>query len=603
LTHVQANGKVVEGGNFPDFHSAPGLHNARPGGSLATKVFVMATLEVCNESDGSRYYELTADETLVGRDQFCDIVLRNHTVSRQHARIVRTSDGFFIEDLASLNGTYLNSHRLEARTPIKDKDRIQIYEVVTIFHEVAPVVAPASEPPGSGEAKTHMASAPPKIEAPPEPAHEVVAQVPAVDPAADSGGQARFRAALRVSLDLEGENDVDEILPKVLDSLFDLFPQAVRGYVLLAEGADGHLVPRAIKHRKSESGQSMTFGPISRKTALHVMSTGEAILMDDGPPAGSSEVSQSVFDIRCLSMICAPLMGPSRRPLGILYLDATDPQNRFDQEDLDVLAAVASVAGGHVESASAMAAHHDAGGHQAQLGTAKQVQLQFLPQRRPEVAGYQFYDHYQPANEVGGDYYGYIPLSDGRLALTIGDVAGKGVSAALLMAHFCSEVRYHLATAPTPADAVKRLNQDLSSETQNYHFVTFALCVLDPATHRMTLVNAGHLPPLLKRGREVEPLGAVESGMPLGCEAQRDYQQIEVPLEPGDMVVLYTDGISEAMNAQGEVYGSQRIRQALAKAPLTVERMGEVVLDDVRRFVGGRLPSDDICLVCFGRKR
>ena len=602
MTYVQANGKVVEEGRFPDFHSAPGLRNGRPVGSHAAKVLVMATLEVCNESDGSRYYELTADETLVGPDQFCDIVLRNHTVSRQHARIVRTSEGFFIEDLASLNGTYLNSRRLEGRTPIKDKDRIHIYEVVTVFHDASPAELQAASQPGSGEAKTHTGGMAVAAELPPEPAREVVAQVPASEPHAEAGGQARFRAALRVSLDLEGETDVDEILPKILDSLFDIFPQAVRGYVLLAEGADGHLVPRAIKHRKSESGQSMTFGPISRKTALHVMSTGEAILMDEGPPAGASEVSQSVFDIRCLSMICAPLMGPSRRPLGILYLDATDPQNRFDQDDLDVLTAVASVAGGHVESASALAAHHDAGAHQAQLGTAKQVQLQFLPQRRPEVAGYQFYDHYQPANEVGGDYYGYIPLSGGRLALTIGDVAGKGVSAALLMAHFCSEVRYHLATSPTPAEAVNRLNQDLSSETQNYHFVTFALCVLDPASHRVTVVNAGHLPPLLRRGREVQPLGAQESGMPLGCEAQREYQQIEVALEPGDMVVLYTDGVSEAMNPQGDVYGSQRIRQAIVKAPFTAERMGEVVLDDVRRFVGGRLPSDDICLVCFGRK-
>jgi serine phosphatase RsbU (regulator of sigma subunit) len=562
----------------------------------------MATLEVCNESDGSRYYELTADETLVGRDQFCDIVLRNHTVSRQHARIVHTSEGYFIEDLASLNGTYLNSRRLEGRTAIKDKDRIQIYEVVTVFHDASPAEVQAANEGGSGEARTHMGEMPEVAELPPEPAREVVAQVPASEPHAEAGGQARFRAALRVSLDLEGRTDVDEILPKVLDTLFDIFPQAVRGYVLLAEGADGHLVPRAIKHRQSESGQSMTFGPISRKTALHVMSTGEAILMDEGPPAGAPEVSQSVFDIRCLSMICAPLLGPSRRPLGILYLDATDPQNRFTQEDLDVLTAVASVAGGHVESASALAAHRDAGAHQAQLGMAKQVQLQFLPQRRPEVPGYQFYDHYQPANEVGGDYYGYIPLSGGRLALTIGDVAGKGVSAALLMAHFCSEVRYHLATSPTPAEAVKRLNQDLSSETQNYHFVTFALCVLDPKSHRVTVVNAGHLPPLLRRGREVQPLGAKESGMPLGCEAQREYQQIEVPLQPGDMVVLYTDGVTEAMNAQGDVYGSQRIRQAIVKAPLIVERTGAVVLDDVRRFVGGRLPSDDICLVCFGRK-
>ena len=125
-----------------------------------------------------------------------------------------------------------------------------------------------------------------------------------------SRGARRFRSTWKAALDL------DEILPKILDSLFEIFPQAVRGYILLAEGADGHLVPRAIKHRQSESGHSMTFGPISRKTALHVMSTAEAILMDDGSPEPAADSNSSIFEVRSLSMICAPLMGPSRTAAG-----------------------------------------------------------------------------------------------------------------------------------------------------------------------------------------------------------------------------------------------------------------------------------------------
>jgi phosphoserine phosphatase RsbU/P len=605
LTHLAANGKVVLRGDFSQWGATAVRFRQPPSGSPSAKVFVMATLEVCTESDGSKYFELTADETVVGRDQFCDVVLNNHTVSRRHARIVRTAEGYFIEDLASLNGTYLNSRKLEGRTPIKNKDRIHIYEVVTIFHDASPeevrtsgdtVLAPGvksehtrvervDEIPGPVQAVGHAS---------PQPA---VAEVDA-----DAGSQARFRAALKISLSLEGETDVDEILPKVVDSLFEMFPQAVRGYVLLAEGADGHLVPRAIKHRQSESGQSMTFGPISRKTALHVMSTGKAVLMDDTPDGVPADASQSVFDIRCLSMICAPLIGPSQRPLGIVYLDATDPQHRFNEEDLDVLVAVATVAGGRVESVGQRGVSRDTTGHQRQLGTAKEVQQQFLPQRRPEVAGYQFYHHYQAADEVGGDYFGYIPMSEGRLALAIGDVAGKGVGAALLMAHFCSEVRYCLATSSTPAEAVARLNQDLSSETLNYHFVTFALCVLDPKSHRLTIVNAGHLPPLLRRGRSVEQIGTVESGLPLGCDADRKYEQIELQLNPGDAIVLHTDGISDAMNATGEVYGTKRVRELITRGPIHMGRLGEALLDDMRRFVGGRLPSDDVCLVCFSRQ-
>jgi serine phosphatase RsbU (regulator of sigma subunit) len=404
-----------------------------------------------------------------------------------------------------------------------------------------------------------------------------------------------------MSLDLEGELGIDEILPKMLDSLFEIFTQTARGYILLAEGADGHLVPRAIKHRKSDTGHSMTFGPISRKTALHVMATAEALLMDDQPAGAPADAQQSVFEYQSLSMICAPLMGPSRRPLGIVYLDSTDPHRRFDQSDLDVLASVATIGGQRVETASALQSDWDVGTHPRELGTAKQVQLQFLPQRRPVVEGYRFYDYYQPADEVGGDYFGYIPLSDGRLALAIGDVAGKGVSAALLMAHFSAEVRYCLATKPTPAEAVSQLNQDLSEELANYHFVTFALCVLDPAAHRLTLVNAGHLPPLRRRGGAIEELGDGAGGLPLGCDAKRGYEQVEMELDAGDTIILYTDGISEAMNAQGKIYGSARLREAIARAPAGVEQVGQTLLDDVRRFIRGRLQSDDICLVCIER--
>jgi serine phosphatase RsbU (regulator of sigma subunit) len=285
-----------------------------------------------------------------------------------------------------------------------------------------------------------------------------------------------------------------------------------------------------------------------------------------------------------------------------VYLDTTDAKRRFTQADLDVLVSVAAIAAQGVETAGARQTPFDTSTYQRQLGTAKQVQLQFLPQSRPEIPGYQFYDYYQPADEVGGDYFGYIPLPDGRLALAIGDVAGKGVSAALLMAHFCAEVRYCLATCATPAAAVEQLNADLSSEMLNYHFVTFALCVLDPREHKLTVVNAGHLPPLRRRNGNIEPLGGSESGLPLGCDADRKYAQVEMTLEPGDAIMLYTDGITDAMDSAGDVYGSQRMQRALLTAPAGVDEIGCTLLDDVRRFIRGRLQSDDICLVCFSRE-
>lgn len=552
----------------------------------------MATLEVCTGTGGREFYELASDEMLVGRDQFCDIVLRNHTVSRQHARFVHASDGYYLEDLGSLNGTYVNGHRLEGRIKLHDGDKIHIYEVVTVFH--------SGLPRSEDDVNDTLADVPlPEEIARTRSAARSMLAPAAAEVASDTSPQARFRAALKISVDLEGQPDVDQLLPRILDTLFEIFPQAARGYILLEEGTEGHLVPRAIKHRQSEAGHSMTFGPISRKMALHVMGTAQPVLMDD-TPADAADANQSVFEVQVLSMICAPLKGAARRPLGIIYLDTTELARRFTQADLDVLASVATMAARGVETAGAQQTPFDGATYQRQLGTAKQMQLQFLPQSRPEVPGYQFFDYYQPADEVGGDYFGYIPLSDGRLALAIGDVAGKGVSAALLMAHFSAEVRYCLATCASPAAAVDQLNLDLSSELANYHFVTFALCVLDPREHKLTLVNAGHLPPLLLRSGKLETLGG-EGGLPLGCDGDRRYEQVELYLEPGDSIVLYTDGITDAMDSAGMTYGGRRLQQTLLGAPKKIDGLGSAVLNDVKCHVNGRLQSDDICLVCFAR--
>jgi serine phosphatase RsbU (regulator of sigma subunit) len=147
------------------------------------------------------------------------------------------------------------------------------------------------------------------------------------------------------------------------------------------------------------------------------------------------------------------------------------------------------------------------------------------------------------------------------------------------------------------------LNQNLSAENLNYRFITFVLCVLDPKLHTLTVVNAGHMPPLRRYGSngKVEDLGAGEGGLPLGCDPQRGYRQSEVNLVPGDIVLLYTDGISESMNAQGDMYGVEAMRRLISSGPQKLEPLAEALLEDVKRFGQGSLQSDDICLVGFSR--
>jgi serine phosphatase RsbU (regulator of sigma subunit) len=186
--------------------------------------------------------------------------------------------------------------------------------------------------------------------------------------------------------------------------------------------------------------------------------------------------------------------------------------------------------------------------------------------------------------------------------VVVADVSGKGISASLLMARLSAETRFCLATEPSPAAAIERLNKRFCDSGWDDRFVTLVACVLDPLRHEVTVVNAGHLPPLLRRGpKHVEPVAEAESRLPLGVDRDVEYLQCVVPLGPQDSITLYTDGITEAMNAEDELYGSQRLMTQIGGDADRVGMLGRRVLDDVKLFVGSRNQTDDICLTCFGR--
>jgi serine phosphatase RsbU (regulator of sigma subunit) len=182
-------------------------------------------------------------------------------------------------------------------------------------------------------------------------------------------------------------------------------------------------------------------------------------------------------------------------------------------------------------------------------------------------------------------------------------VSGKGVSAALLMARLSAAVRFCLASEPSVPAAIRELNLLLERCGSEGHFVTFVVAVLDLDSYEMTLVNAAHPAPLRRRGAaaEIAELGDGIIGLPLGV-FDRPYQELRVPLLPGDTVVMFTDGVTEARNPQRDLYGLERLRAVIAAAPPGPEAVGRAVLADVERFVAGAGQSDDLTIVCFGRK-
>ena len=247
---------------------------------------------------------------------------------------------------------------------------------------------------------------------------------------------------------------------------------------------------------------------------------------------------------------------------------------------------------------------------QAEWAAAGEIQRALLPRRRPQAEGYRTCEHYEPAQVVGGDYYDYIPLSstDGpdapwaRWAVAAGDVVGKGMPAALLMSSLSSEVRHHVRIEPDPSIVVQQLNRHFLEAEIADSFITFLLILVDARAHRITVVNAGHPAPFIRRASgRVEQVGEEEAGPPLGVVADHVYQVMTTDIEPDDVVLLFTDGVTDSTDAKHRPFGIEAMRRTLAHAlpePLDVV---EAILKAVRGHAAGRPQNDDIALVCFGR--
>ncbi|MEX2559451.1 MAG: PP2C family protein-serine/threonine phosphatase, partial [Pirellulales bacterium] len=210
---------------------------------------------------------------------------------------------------------------------------------------------------------------------------------------------------------------------------------------------------------------------------------------------------------------------------------------------------------------------------------------------------------YESAYEVGGDYYDFIPLPRQRLAVLLGDVAGKGVAAALLMAKLSADARFCMLTEPDPAAAVTRLNSLMKHSGIAEGFVTLVVAILDPASHTVTLVNAGHPSPLIYRratGIMEEATSPDVAGFPIGVLDGFEYASCQVSLEPGDCMLAFTDGVTEAMDVNDVQFQTKGVYAAVQGEAYSPGALGERVVEVVKQFAAGRRQHDDIALVGFG---
>jgi phosphoserine phosphatase RsbU/P len=560
----------------------------------------MAVLEFTNGNQIGQRLSIEGERAILGRHPECDIVLDQGAVSRQHAQITLIDGEYVLEDLRSRNGTLVNGQLISGPQQLCDGDEVKICDLSLVFHREEPAVVSKTPGPGAGEAfglfavddgegdKVGSSTVMMKL--------DIRASGEGLRLAANP--ETKLRAMIEITQNLAQATAIDQILPKILDSLFNIFVQADRGFVVL-NTAEGKLVPKAFKQRRKGEEENAR---ISRTIVNEAIKQKQAILSADAATDARFEMSQSIADFRIRSMMCAPMVNSEGSVLGVIQIDTLDQRGRFTSEDLEVLAGVASQAAFALDNAQLherqlrqMAVQHD-------LELAHKVQQGLLPSAPPKVEGYQFFDFYEPAYQVGGDFYDYILLPGGRVAVVLADVSGKGVSAALVMAKLSAEVRYCLVSEPTAAQAVDRINETFCRAGWEDRFVTFVLALLDPREHRVTIVNAGHMPPFARLGTgKVEEVAPAIAGFPLGIADGVNYEAAELSLAPGEVITLFTDGISEALNPENELYTLERLQKEVSLEAENAAVLGRTILDDVKRHAAGRAQSDDMCLVVFGR--
>lgn len=567
----------------------------------------MAILKRVTGEPAGQLIELKGDSVLIGRLPDCHIVLDSNGVSRRHAEIRRVGNNTFaIADLNSRNKTLVNNAEVDPskQRPLKTGDRITICDVEFIYYPNQPP-PPAHRPPGDVMTVTDG-------EGYDDPNMHTLDASRSSALASVVRPEVKLKAILEITRNLSTELKIDAVAPKVLDSLMELFPQAERLFLVLVDPETKRLVRKAFKYRPSRRTPFSGAVPedevpmsISRSIVNHVLGQKKAVLSQDAGNDKNLPTSASIADLKIRSVMCVPLLTPNGQALGIIQLDTSD-RRQFLQDDLDVLAAVASQAAVAIQNASLHESLLERERIERDLKLAEQVQQRFLPQTVPSVPGYEFFAHYHPAYEVGGDYYDFASLPANRLAIALGDVSGKGVSAALMMAKFSGDTRYCILTENAPGAAATELNSLLCAAGIDEKFITLSLSVLDATNHRLTLASAGHLPMIVRRASgEVTEIGEEIAGFPLGILPSSHYGQTEVDLNPGDVVVVFSDGVTDPRNVKEEIYHTKenpRLLRRVADSPGGPDAVGRAILQDIREFSAGHEQVDDITLICFGLK-
>jgi len=520
----------------------------------------------------------------LGRSSQNDISIPDASLSRHHARISMKDGVPFIEDLGSLNGTSLNGERITLPHSLRENDEVLLGHVPVRLG--MPFLGPRVRIGGDEDTSSSAGSlvlpldrlraAPDRRSESPETLHlrEVIREIQAL------------------SLELLEDSPPEQLLAHLLDRLWSLL-KPWRAAVLLRDER-GDL--QTVASRGPEGNQPIL---LARSLVDAALERKESVLFNDfGDNQGLASPSLAMSGVTSAMVTPLEHQGVVK---GLLYLDSHPPRPSFNEEDLRLASTLAHLATAKLEQARMREEAMARKKVDQELDLARHIQQGLLPGFPPHIEGYQVHGNNLPSRQVSGDLFGWWKREDGQWLFCLADVSGKGLGPGLLMASLQATLAAWTERNLSTGELAFQLSRMLARHTDGRRFVTAFLALLDPVTGMLTYTNAGHNPALfLDGGGGLQLLEA--QGLPLAMLPGRPYEEARLQLSPGDLLVVYTDGISEATNPRDEEFGTQALADLLQARHLeSLEALDAGLLGELDRFTQGAPYADDRTLLMVRR--
>lgn len=542
----------------------------------------------------------------IGRSARNDLCIPDPFASRVHAEVRREGDEYVLQDLGSANGTLYNGATVEGVIHLRAGGRIQIGETEIIFDDgtynsgMGATMITDNSDTSLPEATIALASGDrttsgllEAIEGARTKPEEIA--VTSVAPRAKAGDLLALIS--KVGITLLASATLNETLEQIVTLVFEAVPADRCVIMMRDEGSEELRVAVArLRDRVGEVGEIR----VSRNVLDEVVIRGKSVLTSDA--MHDPRFASGTMVLQGVRAVLAVPLGVSEKVFGIIYADSPIAEGRFTEDHLKVLTTLASVAAIRVENARLVEARLERERLERELALASEIQQRFQPTAPPHITGYELQGISFPCYEIGGDYYDFIEREDGRLVIALGDVSGKGTAAALLMSSLHAAIHAQSASHDSLVATISAVNRYLADNIPANRFVTLFYAELDPDSGSLAFLNAGHNPPLI-----VHAAGTVEQlasgGLPLGIKPDAEYREGRTQLQPGDVLVIYSDGVTEAVSPTGEEFGPTRLYEVVSR---NVEASAAGIRDRIEssltKFAQGTSAADDITLVIVKRQ-